>query len=760
MGDFNLLPQTESVRILEYGRRNLISDFNIPTTRSRLNPYYGTPQEQPHANFAFVTPGVQVESFAVPDIEVSDHLPMLMTIRSPDITCEILPEPLHTVPAGERTAATERVPFWISAAVPGVLTSERESCDDVLQSCPRCLARPHSCVYAQMEAQVFNPRTFENARPDGFPVLEIMPRPDRPDCTTSQWRQFVPLHRTDLIGEIVGPVASLQLIQRFRFSAAQQPTPIEAAYRFPLPGDAAITGVRVSFGETTIDAELAERKQAEQAYRTARDEGRQATLLTREAPDVFTLQVSGLKPDEDVTIRTTYVQLAHPTGEGWSLRIPLTTVPRYVRADERGSTAADGQPLAVLRDPGHRFTLDLTFEAADTIVSPTHALEVTASESRLRVRLHDGEVLPDRDCVLSWQPQRQAGRPTLQILRHQEATSDASCFLALVTPPAAGAAAATLPREIVLLIDHSGSMEGPKWEAADWAVQNLLAGLTPADSFNLGLFHSSTRWFARAPVRGDERTVRQAREFLLANRDSGGTELGVALEQALSQPRDAEARARHVVIVTDAQVSDSGRILALVEREIGRTDRRRVDVLCIDAAPNDGLANQLAERGGGLARFLTSDPAENDIASALDELLADWAAPILRNLALEINAPDVQAAGRRVTFDQARQASLVDLGDLPAGRAVWVAGRVQHGRGANPVFRLLSDSQEIAIAPPTDSELPAARPAVAALFGARRVLDIEQVQASGVAVEARLRQLGYDPNALLPNDPGRPANLC
>lgn len=80
MGDFNLLPRTESVRILEYGRRNLITEFQIPTTRSRLNPYFGTPQEQPHANFAFVTPGVQVESFCVPDVAVSDHLPMLLTL--------------------------------------------------------------------------------------------------------------------------------------------------------------------------------------------------------------------------------------------------------------------------------------------------------------------------------------------------------------------------------------------------------------------------------------------------------------------------------------------------------------------------------------------------------------------------------------------------------------------------------------------------------------------------------------------------------
>ena len=81
MGDFNLLPETESVRILEYGRRNLITDFKIATTRSRLNPYYRTPQEQPHANYAFATAGIEVEAFAVPHVEVSDHLPMLMTIN-------------------------------------------------------------------------------------------------------------------------------------------------------------------------------------------------------------------------------------------------------------------------------------------------------------------------------------------------------------------------------------------------------------------------------------------------------------------------------------------------------------------------------------------------------------------------------------------------------------------------------------------------------------------------------------------------------
>ncbi|MCC7368468.1 MAG: hypothetical protein IT306_08600 [Chloroflexi bacterium] len=81
VGDFNLLAETLSVRLLEYGRRNLIAEYAIETTRSKLNPYYGTPQEQKHANFAFATPGLDIASFRVPDVEVSDHLPMLISVR-------------------------------------------------------------------------------------------------------------------------------------------------------------------------------------------------------------------------------------------------------------------------------------------------------------------------------------------------------------------------------------------------------------------------------------------------------------------------------------------------------------------------------------------------------------------------------------------------------------------------------------------------------------------------------------------------------
>src|SRR5690349_12444002 len=129
--------------------------------------------------------------------------------------------------------------------------------------------------------QMFNPRLFENSRPDGFPVLEILPPRTPGDGPSEQPAQFVPLRRSNLAGEISGPVAAMVLTQCFGFSSQQCTQTIEAVYRFPLPGDAAVTGVRVQFGEVEITAELAERTAGEAAYQEARAEGRQAALLTR-----------------------------------------------------------------------------------------------------------------------------------------------------------------------------------------------------------------------------------------------------------------------------------------------------------------------------------------------------------------------------------------------------------------------------------------------------------------------------------------------
>src|SRR5262245_29228152 len=578
---------------------------------------------------------------------------------------------------------------------------------------------------------MLNPRAFFNSRPDGFAVLEVAEeKPNAP-------RRFIPLLRTELRGTVTGPLATLTLTQTFALPA-QSVSVIEALYRFPLPGDAAVTGVRVRFGDVEIHTTLKEREAAEEEYKQAKKTGRQAALVTRESVDVFTLAIAGIRAGQDVVVQTEYVQVARPEGVGWSLRIPLTTAPRYVRHDEVNSRHAAGQPLAILRDPGHRFALDLTLADADHIASSTHALAVDGD----RVRLSEGEVIPDRDCVISWKPKVEESRPALRTWGHADAANDKAYFLAMCAPPKY-TTGKKVPREVILLVDHSGSMEGAKWEAADWAVERFLSGLSETDSFALGLFHDQTTWFAQRTRKATRDAVRDAVAFLQKTRDSGGTNLGVALEQALDRSRAADTPSRHVLILTDAEVSDAGRILRLTDQEFAKPDHRRVSVLCIDAAPNESLASELARRGGGVSRFLTSNPDEDDITTALDEVLADWSAPVLTGVTLEVNRAGAEAMGRSVALVVPGPTSAIDLGDVPAGRPVWVVGRVPLGSGPLS-FRLRSGAEvlgEFVV------DTKATTPGLKALFGADRIRRLEYVMHAhfaGEELRAELARLGYD----------------
>jgi Ca-activated chloride channel family protein len=579
---------------------------------------------------------------------------------------------------------------------------------------------------------MLNPRAFYNSRPDGFGVIEIVddtPNPDTP-------RRFVPLKRTDLTGTITGPLATLTLTQTFSLSE-HAASAIEVLYRFPLPGDAAVTGVHVKFGNVEIHTTLKERETAEKDYREAKQTGRQAALVTRESPDVFTLAIAGLRGGEDIVVQTGYVQVARPEGAGWSLRVPLTTSPRYVRADEAKSRHADGQPLAVLRDPGHRFALDLAFSDADSIASNTHVLAVTEG----RVRLSDGEVLPDRDCVITWRSKAE-DRASLRVWTHTDAANGKEYFLALCAPPKY-TNAKKVPREVILLVDHSGSMRGAKWEAADWAVERFLAGLSETDSFALGLFHNSTKWFAQRTRRATPETVKEAVTFLKANRDDGGTELGVALEQALDRSRTADTPSRHVLVLTDGEVTDAGRVLRLADQEFTKPDHRRVSVLCIDSAPNEALVSELAQRGGGVSRFLTSNPDEDDVTTALDEVLADWSAPVLTGLTLEVNRAGAVVAGRTVALIAPGPQSAIDIGDLPAGRPVWVIGRVPAGSEALS-FHLRTGAEVVA---EQRMNMRSGAPGLQALFGADRVRRLEYVMHAnfgGEELRAELARLSYE----------------
>lgn len=598
---------------------------------------------------------------------------------------------------------------------------------------------------------MFNKSYFENSVTNGIPLLEVVGGlEESKDRSPSGVPFVVPLTRTALHGEIMGPLAALRLTQHFFYSSEVSDKVLEALYRFPLPGDAAVSNVCVRFGEVEIVAELKEREQAKKEYEAAKKEGKQAALTTRESPDVFTLHLAGLQPDQEITVETSYVQLAKPQGQDWSLRIPLTTAPRFVRDDELNSRHAQGQPFALLRDPGHRFTMEVTLHQVNELFSPTHKLNLTRKANHLTVTLQEGEVLPDRDCVLCWRAAQQETRPSLHVILHEDKAADQLYFLALVAPPARHDYGRGVPREVILLVDHSGSMNGAKWEAADWTVERFLSDLSEQDAFALGLFHTRTKWWKKTLKHAKESAINEAVDYLKRHRDSGGTNLGVALEQALNLERVENIPARHLLVVTDAQVTDAGRVLRLADKEAKRKEKRRISVICIDAAPNDFLASELAARGGGVSRFLTSRPDQGDITTALDEVLADWAEPVLAGLSLQVNRSQVEATDRDTRSDQSGS-SFIDLGDLPAGRAVWVSGRVPHGEGPLS-FRLTAHNGDEVATAEVDAHHTDGHRALKALFGARRVLGLEFLINSGYKgkqLHEQLRRLGYDPDAVM-----------
>jgi len=169
--------------------------------------------------------------------------------------------------------------------------------------------------------------------------------------------------------------------------------------------------------------------------------------------------------------------------------------------------------------------------------------------------------------------------------------------------------------------------------------------------------------------------------------------------------------------------------------------------LCIDAAPNSLLALELAERGGGVAKFLTSVPDEGDISTALDEILRDWSQPVFASLSLEINRERVQSTGRRVTRNVAEGRGAVDLGDLPAERSIWIVGRAED-KNAPLVFGLTAGGELLATCSVDHHERDNGGPAIKALFGARRILTLSLL-ADGRYERDQLRnelmRLGYDP---------------
>ncbi|MBI4347511.1 MAG: VWA domain-containing protein [Elusimicrobia bacterium] len=538
-------------------------------------------------------------------------------------------------------------------------------------------------------------------------------------------RGRLPLASVSIAARAARRVAEVTVTQAFVNPLGEA---LEAVYTFPLSGGCAVSRCELRVAGKLIVAELKERGEARAEYQEALAEGKRAALLEQERGDVFTLQVGNLPPGERAEVTLTYSEALPYLEDGTAeLRLPLVVAPRYVPGTPLSREPAgtgvewdtdqvpDASRLSPPRlapgfDPkvGLSIEVELEGDAVEDLACSQHAIRLSGG----KVALANKDELLDRDFVLRWRLSSGAVKPSL------EKAKGGFAMLTLVAPPKTGFTG--LPRDVVFLLDRSGSMEGPKMASAARACSILLGTLAPRDRFAICAFDNDVEWFGRELLAADDGNVARGDEFLRGIDARGGTELGGGLSEALRRLGEAKARAGVVVVITDGQVGHEGSILAAVQKELADA---RIFTVGIDTAVNEAFLSRLSAMGGGTATCCRPGAALEEALSAV---------------AREIGEPLI--TGLRV--EGAQEAAPERLPDLFAGRAATVFLKA---KGAVTVTGRWADGKAFSATVKPES---VALGAIEHLWARARIRDLEDRFRAGEDVRARIVELSVKHSVL------------
>jgi Ca-activated chloride channel family protein len=463
-----------------------------------------------------------------------------------------------------------------------------------------------------------------------MPEPEIQALPARDDaglgCLRTE-RGNLPLEQLDLRARIAGLLAHTELTQGFHNPYDE---PLEATYVFPLPDRAAVTGMRMTADDRVVEAVLAERGEARAGYDRALAAGRRAAIAEQERPDVFTIRVGNILPGERVTVALTLAgPLSYEDGEA-TFRFPLVVAPRYIP----GGPLADG-PV------GDGYAADTDAVPDASRITPPVLLPGFPDPVRLGIEVSldpGGLPLAEARCSLpveatgeGWRvrPGQRADQDFVLRLQYGDPVH-ASHALTLAPDPAGRegtfqltvlpptGAAPPQPRDVVLVLDRSGSMRGWKMAAARRAAARIVDTLTGEDRFAVLTFDTVLERPADLPaglVAATDRHRFRAVEHLAGVSARGGTVLLTPLREALALlAGSGPERDRVLVLVTDGQVGNEDQLLRELAAGLAGV---RVHAVGIDRAVNAGLLGRLAAAGGGRVELVESEQRLDEAAERI-----------------------------------------------------------------------------------------------------------------------------------------------
>ncbi|MBE7461270.1 MAG: marine proteobacterial sortase target protein [Zoogloeaceae bacterium] len=451
----------------------------------------------------------------------------------------------------------------------------------------------------------------------------------------------VPAVATDAEIRVSGIVARAVVRQTYRNPFD---TWFEGIYVFPLPENAAVDHLRMKVGDRIIEGDIQERQAARAQYEQAKSSGRRAALVEQERPNIFTTSVANIPPRGEIVVEIEYQQTLRYDSGSFSLRFPMVVGPRYIPgapAEGQGAGTGWAQNTDQVPDaaritppvldpakhaPSNPVRLKVVLDAGVPLArvdSPYHAIVQRELDGGGRiVELAAGEVPANKDFELKWTP---AASHAPQAALFTEQKGDKRYALLMVMPPAKEVAAARLPREVVFVIDTSGSMSGSSIAQAREALELAIARLSERDSFNVIEFNS----YAKA-------LYDDARPATAANRDNavrwvrrlqaqGGTEMALALNLALNG-RENPGRVRQVIFLTDGAVGNEDGLFKLIKDKLGDS---RLFTVGIGSAPNSHFMSKAAQTGRGTFTYIGKI---EEVKEKMGSLFAKLESPVLKGV--------------------------------------------------------------------------------------------------------------------------------
>lgn len=459
-----------------------------------------------------------------------------------------------------------------------------------------------------------------------------------PDKTLSPYFQVqgdpsvdrLPLKDTNVDVAISGVIADVRVRQTYRNEGTRA---INATYVFPASTRAAVYGMQMRIRDEIITARIKEREAAKEEFETAKKEGKSASLLEQDRPNVFTMNLANIMPQDQIVIELRYTELLIPTDGVYEFVYPTVVGPRYRSASDsedggKAKYTSGNQPASTL-NISTRISAGLPIRE---LACPSHQIAPEwKSSATAQLSLNEPDAFQgNRDFILKYRLSGDQINSGLLLFQGE----DENFFLYMAQPPQAVKPDEIPPREYVFVVDVSGSMSGFPLDTAKGLLQELIGNLRPTDYFNVVLFSGDSTVLSEPPLQANLENTMRAIDLIDQQRGSGGTELLEAMKRSMNLPR-ASGVSRSLVVVTDGYISAEKEAFDYIRDNLGQAN---IFSFGIGSSVNRYLIEGVAKAGMGEPFVITNEAEAKAIAAKFREYIQN---PLLTDVQVKANGFDV-----------------------------------------------------------------------------------------------------------------------